>query len=408
MASNDAFRPAASPYVTESGTMGILTEREIDDIVRSDLRDPFKTLGMHWEKTGISVRAFLPEASSVKVSGLGKSKTYYDMKRVHDAGVFEVAIPSRKKFFNYEFVCALSDGSKTRLRDPYSFLPVMTEESRYLFNEGTHQRVYDDLGSHEKTVDGAAGCVFAVWAPNAKRVSLVGNFNGWDGRRHPMRLLGASGVWELFVPGLGAGTIYKYEIKKWDRDHLALKTDPCGYYQEPPPHHASIVFNIDAFEWEDREWIESRQKGNLLKQPMSIYEVHLGSWRKSGPRRDGDWLTYRELAVQLAQYVKEMGYTHVELLPVQDHPYVPSWGYQVCGFYAPNHRFGTPMDFQFFVNHLHKNGIGVIIDWVPGHFPKDAYGLAHFDGSHLYEYADPREGEHKDWVPSFSTGAGTR
>jgi 1,4-alpha-glucan branching enzyme len=384
-------------HTIESTGMGILTEKEITDIIRSDLRDPFKTLGMHWEKKGISVRAFLPEAVSVKVCETGKSKTSYAMTRVHADGIFEVAIPARKKFFAYEFACTLHEGSSKRFRDPYSFLPVMTEQSRYLFNEGTHQRVYDDLGSHLKTVDGVDGCVFAVWAPNAKRVSLVGDLNNWDGRRHPMRLLGSSGVWELFLPGAGAGTVYKYEIKKWDRDHLVLKTDPYGYYQDPPPNHASIVFDVDEFSWDDDEWIERRSRGNLLKEPMSIYEVHLGSWRKKGPSREGDWLSYRELAVQLAQYVKELGYTHVELLPVQDHPYVPSWGYQVGGFYAPNHRFGTPEDFQFFVNYLHKQGLGVIIDWVPGHFPKDAYGLAYFDGSHLYEYADPREGEHKDW-----------
>ncbi|HUI93103.1 MAG TPA: 1,4-alpha-glucan branching protein GlgB [Chitinivibrionales bacterium] len=377
--------------------MGILSEQEINDIVRSDLRDPFKTLGMHWEKKGISVRAFLPEAAAVAVCGRGRTRFSQEMAKVNEAGVFELAIPAKKKFFKYEFSCTLHDGSQKRIIDPYGFLPVMTEDSRYLFNEGTHQRVYDDLGSHEKTVGGEKGCVFAVWAPNAKRVSLVGNFNGWDGRRHPMRLLGSSGVWELFVPGIGTGAIYKYEIKKYWGDHLILKTDPYGYRQEPPPNHASIVADLDAFTWEDTEWIERRAKGNLLKQPMSIYEVHLGSWRKAGPRRGGDWLSYRDLAVQLAQYVKEMGFTHVELLPVQDHPYEPSWGYQVCGFYAPNHRFGPPQDFQFFVNHLHKNGIGVIIDWVPGHFPKDSYGLAHFDGSHLYEYEDPREGEHKDW-----------
>jgi 1,4-alpha-glucan branching enzyme len=204
-------------------------------------------------------------------------------------------------------------------------------------------------------------------------------------------------VWELFVPGLGFGTVYKYEIKKAANDHLALKTDPYGYYQESPPNHASIVFDVDNYEWDDNDWIEKRSRGNLLKEPMSIYELHLGSWKKNGSSRDGGWLSYRELAVDVAHYVKELGFTHVELLPVQDHPYVPSWGYQVCGFYAPNHRFGSPEDFQFFVNHLHKEGIGVIVDWVPGHFPKDAYGLAHFDGTHLYEHSDPREGEHKDW-----------
>jgi 1,4-alpha-glucan branching enzyme len=377
--------------------MALLTENEINDILRSDLRDPFKTLGMHRGSNTISVRAFIPEAASVKVCERGEKKKSFAMTRVHNAGIFEAVITGRKKFFTYEFACTLHDGKALRFVDPYSFLPVMSDNSRYLFNEGTHQRVYDDLGSHERTVNGVDGCVFAVWAPNAKRVSLVGDFNGWDGRRHPMRLLGASGVWELFVPGLGNGTIYKYEIKKWDRDHLVLKTDPYGYYQEPPPNHASIVFDLDSFAWKDAAWMEKRAVTNLLKRPMSIYEVHLGSWKKSGPNRDGDWLSYRQLAVDLAKYVKELGFTHVELLPVQDHPYVPSWGYQVCGFYAPNHRFGTPQDFQFFVNYLHNEGIGVIIDWVPGHFPKDAWGLAYFDGSHLYEHADPREGEHKDW-----------
>jgi 1,4-alpha-glucan branching enzyme len=377
--------------------MAILSGREINDILRSDLRDPFKTLGMHGDAKGLSVRAFVPEAASVTVCERGGNKTTFSMKKVHKSGIFEVVIPGRKKFFEYEFDCVLHNGKKKRFVDPYGFLPVMSEESRYLFNEGTHQRVYDDLGSHEKTVNGIDGCVFAVWAPNAKRVSLVGDFNSWDGRRHPMRLLGASGVWELFVPGLGNGTVYKYEIKKWDRDHLVLKTDPYGYYQDPPPNHASIVCDLDSFAWEDEAWIEKRRTTDLLKRPMSIYEVHLGSWKKTGPKRDGDWLGYRRLAVELAKYVKDLGFTHVELLPVQDHPYVPSWGYQVCGFYAPNHRFGTPEDFQFFVNYLHKEGIGVIIDWVPGHFPKDAWGLAYFDGSHLYEHADPREGEHKDW-----------
>jgi 1,4-alpha-glucan branching enzyme len=377
--------------------MGILTQQEINDILRSDLRDPFKVLGMHWEKKGISIRAFLPEAQSVIVRSLESPKISAKMNKVHPEGIYEIGFPNRKKFFKYEFICTLHDGSNKQIIDPYCFLPVMSEYSRYLFNEGTHQRVYDDLGAHVKVIDDIKGCVFAVWAPNAKRVSLVGNFNNWDGRRHPMRLLGSSGVWELFVPGLDYGTIYKYEIKKWYQDHIILKTDPYAHHIEPPPHHASIVTNLEAFEWEDQQWIENRAKTNLLKSPMSIYEVHLGSWRKAGPKRGGDWLNYKDLAIQLAHYVKEMGFTHVELLPVQYHPYEPSWGYQVCGFYAPNYRFGSPQEFQFFVNYMHKNGIGVIMDWVPAHFPKDSWALAHFDGTHLYEYADPREGEHKDW-----------
>jgi 1,4-alpha-glucan branching enzyme len=378
--------------------MGILTSQNIDDILKNNLHDPFEVLGMHWESQGISVRAFAPEAESIDVVEAGSDRTVCTMTKVRWEGIFEAVMPERKEFFKYELSMRLHEGGAVRRqRDPYSFLPVMSEESRYLFNEGNNYRIYDDLGSHLRTVDGAAGCVFSVWAPNAKRVSLVGPFNGWDGRRHPMRMLGASGVWEIFMPGVGTGTIYKYEIKKRDRDHLVLKTDPYGYYQEPPPHHASIVCEVKHYQWTDQDWMRERGKGDRINAPMSIYEVHLGSWKKSGPKPDGDYLSYQDLAVQISQYVKDLGYTHVELLPMQDHPYPPSWGYQVGGFYAVNHRFGDPAGFQYFVDYLHRQGIGVIMDWVPGHFPRDAYGLAHFDGSFLYECEDPREGEHKEW-----------
>lgn len=379
--------------------MAILSRVEIDAILKSDLRDPFAVLGIHPSKTGVTVRAFLPEAKNVEVvSKTGPAwKSVGKMAKVHQDGVFEILFASKKKVFPYALRMTLHDNTESTIVDPYSFLPIMTEDSRYLFNEGTHQRVFDDLGSHIRTIDNVKGVVFAVWAPNAKRVSLVGNFNNWDGRRHPMRLLGMSGVWELFVPGLDAGTVYKYEIKKHDRDHLILKTDPYGYYQESPPNHATVVWDVDNYAWGDSEWIEARAKRDLINQPMSIYEVHLGSWRKAGPKRDGDWLSYRDLAHQLTAYIKKTGFTHVELMPNQEHPYVPSWGYQVSGFYAPCQRFGTPADFQYFVDYLHQNGIGIIMDWVPGHFPKDSWALAHFDGTHLYEYADPREGEHRDW-----------
>jgi 1,4-alpha-glucan branching enzyme len=377
--------------------MGNLTQQNIDDILRNNLKDPFDILGMHLEKEGICVRVFAPEAKSIAIAKAGATENLCTMNRVREEGIFEAELPQCKDFFAYDLVMDLHDGSVKRQRDPYSFLPVISEESRYLFNEGNNYRIYDDLGSHLREIDGVKGCRFAVWAPNAKQVSLVGTFNGWDGRRNPMRLLGSSGIWELFIPGLGLGTVYKYEIKKRDRDHLVLKSDPYGYYQEPPPHHASIVFDIDSFAWNDEKWMTRRAAEDLINRPISIYEVHLGSWRKSGPAKDGDFLTYSDIAVQLAQYVKEMGFTHVELLPVQDHPYIPSWGYQVGGFYAANHRFGTPADFQYFVDYMHQQGIGVIMDWVPGHFPKDAYGLAYFDGTYLYEYMDSREGEHKDW-----------
>jgi 1,4-alpha-glucan branching enzyme len=381
--------------------MPILSDREMSQILRNELHDPFDTLGMHREKQGgISVRAYVPEAKALTVLSHEKSRGIISapMQRIHHDGIFEIYFPECKDCFKYQLQAELHDGGQKTFADPYSFLPIIPEQARYLFNEGNNQRVYDDLGSHVRTIDGVKGTLFAVWAPAAKRVSVVGGFNGWDGRRHPMRILGTSGVWELFIPGLAVGDIYKYEIKKHDQDHLILKTDPYGYFQEPPPNHASIIWDLDSFHWEDDGWMKHRQGDNLLiNRPMSIYEVHLGSWKKAGPSREGDWFSYRDLAHQLAAYVKKMGYTHIELMPVQDHPYVPSWGYQVGGFYAPNHRFGTPADFQYFINYLHKQGIGIIMDWVPGHFPKDAYGLAYFDGTHLYEHRDPREGEHKDW-----------
>jgi 1,4-alpha-glucan branching enzyme len=377
--------------------MPFLNDQQISAILRSDLRDPFELLGLHREHDGVSIRVFHPTAAAVAVHERGAATAIGQMERVHQDGVFVIHLPDRQ-FFAYDLAITRQDGIVIRVIDPYCFLPVMSEESRYLFNQGNHQRIYDDLGSHPRAIDGAAGVVFAVWAPNAKRVSVVGDFNGWDGRCHPMRLLGSSGVWELFVPGLGAGTVYKYEIKKSHNDHLALKTDPLGYYQEPFPYHGSRVVDLDEFAWEDGEWIEQRSRRNKLNQPMSIYEVHLGSWKKkSASEEDRDYLNYQELAAQLSAYVLEMGYTHVELMPVQEHPFVPSWGYQVTGFFAANQRFGPPAGLQYLVNYLHKQGIGVILDWVPGHFPKDAFGLAHFDGTHLYEYADPREGEHKDW-----------
>jgi 1,4-alpha-glucan branching enzyme len=375
----------------------ILTARQIRDILQSDARDPHAILGMHKETNGLSVRAFIPGAQKVVVKKRGASRAAREMVKVDDDGLFVAFFANAKRFFKYELVVAHNNGSSEVLVDPYSFLPLMSEEARYLFGEGNNVRLYDHLGSHIQTVDGVQGAAFALWAPNAKRVSLVGDFNGWNGRRHPMRLLGSSGVWELFVPGLDCGTVYKYEIKKHDNDHLILKSDPFGYSHEPFPHHGTIVSDLDSFGWSDEPWLMQRRQELHLNRPLNIYEVHLGSWKKSGLSEDGDYLTYRDIAHELAAYVKEMGFTHVELLPVQEHPYVPSWGYQVTGFYAPARRFGTPDDFQYFVDYMHSQEIGVIIDWVAGHFPKDAHGLAHFDGTHLYEHQDPREGEHKDW-----------
>lgn len=375
----------------------MLTDEQISTIVQSDMNDPFAFLGMHHESRGISIRVFRPDAREIKICNQGKSEVLCSMKRIHPDGLFIAQFLERKKFFPYELIVEKLDSDMEKIVDPYSFLPVMSNDARYLFNEGNHLLVYEDLGSHVRVIDGVKGTVFAVWAPNAKRVSVVGSFNSWDGRYHQMRLLGSSGIWELFIPGVTEGAVYKYEIKKQYQDHLVLKTDPHGYCQEPFPHHGSIVCDLDVFEWSDQEWIEQRAQDHLLNKPLSIYEVHLGSWKKCGPSEEGDYLSYEDLAQQLAAYVKEMGFTHIELMPVQEHPFVPSWGYQVCGFYAINHRFGTPQQFQHFVNYMHQQGIGVILDWVSGHFPKDAHGLAHFDGTHLYEHQDPREGVHEDW-----------
>ncbi len=371
-----------------------MNDSQIREIVESESRDPFAILGMHVVPQGIVVRAFMPQAVGVKIREKSTGKTR-NMENHDGLGFFSAVYPRRRKVFDYELVVEKSDGSTETIEDTYRFPPVMSEDSRFFFNEGNHQRLYDDLGSHIRTIDGVSGVVFAVWAPNARRVSVVGSFNDWDGRRHPMRLLGSSGIWEVFIPGLDVGTVYKYEIKTSD-GHLVLKTDPCGYLQEPFPYHGSIVADLDDFVWDDKEWMEERHERDRLNQPMTIYELHLGSWRKSGPGEE-DCLNYRDLAEELVAYLDEAGFTHVELMPVQEHPYVPSWGYQVGGFYAPNHRFGTPEDFQYFVDYLHRHGFGVIMDWVSGHFPKDEYGLARFDGTHLYEHMDPREGEHEDW-----------
>ena len=378
--------------------MSLITHKEINDILNNTLTDPFDVLGMHVDKkNGVVVRAFVPEAKSLAIVARTAKAKPVAMELVHESGIYTCQFPKLQACFKYDLVATLHDGTTHRFADPYTFLPVMSEQDRFLFNEGNNQRIYDHLGSHLRKVEGINGVVFAVWAPAAWRVSVVGNFNGWDGRRHPMRRLGGSGVWELFIPGLEEGTIYKYEVKHSGTGHLVLKTDPYGYYQEPPTNHATIVCNIDKFKWNDEAWLARRAASDSIDQPMSIYELHLASWRKKGPELFGDWLGYKELAHELAEYVTALGFTHVELMPVQDHPYVPSWGYQVGGFYAANHRFGSPEDFQYFVNYLHLHNIGVILDWVPGHFPKDAYALAKFDGTCLYEHEDPREGEHKGW-----------
>jgi len=342
----------------------------------------------------VVVRALVQDAVSVEVVPVHEpQRPRFPLQRIHEIGLFEGVCRETSRVYAYELVIRDFAGRERRVRDPYSFLPTLGEMDLYLFNEGTHRRLYDKLGAHLLEVDGVRGVRFAVWAPNAQRVSVVGPWNRWDGRYHPMRRLGSSGVWELFLPGLEEGSLYKYEIRdRWG--NVYLKTDPFGFFFEVPPKNAAIVWNPTKFRWSDEAWLHHRAKTNLLRTPVSIYEVHLGSWRKKGL---GESFGYRELAPMLRDYVLKMGFTHVEFLPVMEHVYYPSWGYQVTGYYAPTSRYGTPEDFQYLVNLLHEAGIGVFVDWVPAHFPRDTWWLARFDGTCLYEHEDPRKGVHPDW-----------
>jgi 1,4-alpha-glucan branching enzyme len=373
-----------------------VSEDQVRRIVFAYHHDPFQVLGAHLVEVDgrrvVAIRAFLPEASEAYVvDELGQA---HELTGIDDHGFFE-AVFERDDVFKYDLKVRDRYGNEVISPDPYAFLPVLGELDIQLLGEGRHRRSYEKLGAQIVTVQGVEGVHFAVWAPNAKRVSVIGDFNRWDGRRHPMRVLGGSGIWELFIPGLGEGTLYKFEIKG-SFDQIIEKADPHAYAAELRPRTASVVWNIDKYGWDDQEWMENRAETNYIHQPMSIYEVHLGSWKRV-PDEGDRFLNYRELAHELVDYVREMGYTHIELLPVMEHPLDASWGYQVIGYFSPTSRFGTPDDFQYFVDHCHQNEIGVILDWVPAHFPRDAHGLARFDGTALYEHEDPRKGEQKDW-----------
>lgn len=353
---------------------------------------PFDILGLHPNPTGgLVVRTFHPDAKEVSVK---RGEQLTPMTRVHDEGFFEAVFPEASEFFPYQLSLTYWTDQSQVLDDPYRFGPVLNETDFYLYNEGNLLKAWEVLGAHPTTLDGVSGTVFVVWAPSALRVSVVGSFNHWDGRRHPMRPRGSSGLWELFIPGLGPGEVYKYEIKSRYLGYMANKADPYGFATEVRPNNASVVYDLTQYQWQDAGWMENRKHNQRLEGPINVYEIHLGSWR----RKEGNqWLTYRELAEQLVPYAKELGYTHIEMMPVAEHPYDGSWGYQVVGYFAPTSRFGTPDDFRYFVDAAHQAGLGVIVDWVPAHFPKDEHGLGYFDGTHLYEHADPRQGEHKDW-----------
>jgi 1,4-alpha-glucan branching enzyme len=370
-----------------------MTGEDIDAIVGGYHGDAFRVLGPHGVRKKQSqgrweVRAFLPQAESADVL-IGQQP--YPMSKQNEQGFFCASLKGSPQ--RYLIRALLWDGRRIEMEDPYRFGPLISDSDLYLHTEGTLHEAYLSLGAHVVEVDGVRGVRFAVWAPNAECATVTGEFNDWDTRRHPMRLRNG-GIWELFIPGLEAGTAYKYYIRSRLLGYRQLKADPYAFYCETPPKSASVVWDITQYQWGDSAWMETRAKTDWLKSPVAIYEVHLESWLR-GPR--GEPLTYRELAVKLVEYVKLMGYTHIELLPIMEHPFSGSWGYQVIGYFAPTSRFGTPDDFKYFVDCCHQAGIGVIVDWVPAHFPKDAHGLVFFDGTALYEHADPRKGEHLEW-----------
>ncbi|NVM21612.1 MAG: 1,4-alpha-glucan branching enzyme, partial [Desulfobacterales bacterium] len=347
-----------------------ISAKDIKGLVRIEHPDPHSILGAHpfslGGKQGVVVRAFHPEAVKAEVLIYGRKPLL--MEKFHRRGLFATFIARPRPSLRYRIRFTFSNGNHWESDAPYRFLPTLGDLDIYLAGQGTHHRLYDRLGAQLCTVDGVSGVSFAVWAPTAKRVSVIGDFNGWDGRLFPMRRMGSSGIWELFVPGLKAGALYKYEIKT-AKDDLRIKTDPYAFAMELRPQTASIVWDIEAYEWNDDQWMANRSKRKVRQEPMAVYEVHLGSWMRMSEEQNR-WLTYRELAPRLVEHVKKFGFTHVELLPVAEHPFDASWGYQVAGYYAPTSRFGTPDDFKYFVDTCHQHGIGVIVDWVPAHFPK--------------------------------------
>jgi 1,4-alpha-glucan branching enzyme len=377
----------------------------IERIVRAEDSDPFQILGPHWiDRAGrrvLAIRVFRPGAAEANI--LWSNGATFPAARIAPEGLFEAVVdpdagglrrdePVSPAAYRVQF--RFADGGAFDILDAYAFPALLSDYDLYLIGEGTHYQKYEKMGAHVTEMDGIRGVHFAVWAPNAQRVSVVGNFNLWDGRTNPMRNRGSSGIWEIFLPELDEGTLYKFEILSRVEHRLGLKSDPYGFFAEMRPNTASIVCNIDKYKWNDGAWLEGRAKSDWLHSPMSIYEVYAGSWRR---QPDGRWLTYRDLADQLIPYVKRMGYTHIEFMPLMEHPFDASWGYQTVGYFAVTSRYGAPGDFMYFVDRCHQEGIGVLLDWTPAHFPRDAHGLAFFDGTHLYEHEDPRKGAHPDW-----------
>jgi len=373
---------------------------DIERLVRAEHWNPFAILGPHRiERDGtpaLAVRAFSPQAAGLTVEPEVPALPQARMTCIHRAGLYEAVYLNCPKPFPYQLRTKDQGGRVSLTHDPYAYPPALTEYDLHLFGEGRHYRTFDLLGAHLRRRGAVEGIHFTVWAPNALRVSAVGDFNSWDGRRHPMGNRGPSGVWELFVPGLGEGIAYKYEILPRGGGPVFLKADPYAFAAELRPKTASVVCGLDHHAWRDEAWMKARTGGDPLKSPLSIYEVHLGSWMRV-PEEGNRWLTYRELAAKLIPYVKDLGFTHLELMPITEYPFDASWGYQTIGYFAPTSRYGRPEDFMAFVDACHQAGLGVILDWTPAHFPDDPHGLAWFDGTHLYDHEDPRLGYHPEW-----------
>ncbi|MEM8992266.1 MAG: 1,4-alpha-glucan branching protein GlgB [Pseudomonadota bacterium] len=370
-------------------TRPLIAPGDAEELVRGRHDDPFALLGPHAVDADWIVRALLPGADRADlIDAAGK---LHPMDVAHPEGLFALRLPEHPGAYR---LAAQANGTAWQVEDPYRFGPMMGATDEHLFAEGTHWRLWQLLGAHLREHEGSDGTAFTVWAPNARRVSVVGDFNLWDGRRHVMRRRGSTGLWEIFVPGMEAGALYKFEIQARDGTLMPLKADPVGFGAEHPPATGSVVRRIEGYAWSDAAWMAGRAERHRVDRPVSIYEVHFGSWQHG---EDGQPLSYRALAERLVPYVRDMGFTHIEALPLTEHPFDGSWGYQPIGLYAPTCRYGRPEDFRAFVEACHEAGLGLILDWVPAHFPTDQHGLAHFDGTPLYEHADPREGFHRDW-----------
>ncbi len=356
------------------------------------LHDPFTVLGVHPQANKTVLRVFLPHAVRAWLT-LASNKEV-ELERSDNSSLFTLDISSRHIDRHYRVRWLDHEANEHIQCDPYSFPPQLSDFDLHLFGEGKHWHIYRFLGANPRCIDGVDGTLFATWAPNAERVSVVGDFNAWNGSCHPMRVRGSSGVWELFVPGIGAGTLYKYELRNRQHGTIHSKADPYARRTELRPQTASVVTAADHYPWQDQAWVQQRRDRDWLHSPMSVYEVHLGSWQQDPAQ---GFLNYRELAHRLVDYVQQLGFTHIELLPITEHPLDDSWGYQTTGYFAPSSRFGSPDDFRYLVDYCHQHGIGVLLDWVPAHFPRDDHALARYDGTTLYEHADPQRGEHHDW-----------